>query len=116
MMTRMKTTVAGTAVALAVFGLGTAPVASADEAGFLDGIRSLDHYALECDRCEQDAVDVGRRACKAFDLGGDRAAIATVRKAYNGDTSDSAEYYATLFAQYASFELCPEHEGEIGPI
>ncbi|MUM36208.1 DUF732 domain-containing protein, partial [Mycobacterium sp. CBMA361] len=25
-------------------------------------------------------------------------------------------YYATLFAQYAGQELCPKHDGEIGPI
>lgn len=107
---------AAAVAATAALGLSLAPVASADEAGFLDGIRALDHYATECPGCEQDALDVGYRACKAFDLGGDQAAIATVLKAYNGDTSDSAQYYATLFAQYASYELCPEHQDEIGPI
>ncbi|OBB05452.1 hypothetical protein A5731_02010 [Mycolicibacterium conceptionense] len=111
----MNTFAAATVVA-AGLGLAFAPAAVADEAGFLDGIRALDHYALDCPGCAQDAVDVGREACQAFDLGGDQAAIAAVRKAYNSDASESAEYYATLFAQSASFELCPEHRDEIGQI
>ncbi len=113
-MVRMKTMLA--ALVLSGAALGLAPVANADEAGFLNGIRALDHYALECPRCSQDAIDVGYRACKGFDLGGHQAAVAAVRKAYNADTSSSADYYATLFAQTASYQLCPQHQNEIGPI
>ena len=58
---------------------------------------------------------MGYRVCAAFDHG-ETAAIQAVRTAYNRDDSDSAEYYATLFAQYAARELCPQHDGKIGPI
>jgi hypothetical protein len=61
-------------------------------------------------------VDVGYRACSAFGRCGKNAAVQTVLTAYNSDTSSSASYYATLFAQYAAHDLCPEHDGEIGPI
>jgi hypothetical protein len=63
-----------------------------------------------------ETVEVGYRVCRAFDRGGDVAAIQEVMAAYNRDDSSSREYYATLFAQSAAFELCPEHNGEIGPI
>jgi len=103
---------------LAVLGLalGTAGTASADEAGFIDAIDSLDYYAIECAGCAQDAIDVGYRACAGFDRSGKRAAIQAVLDSYNGPGQTNAEYYATLFAQYAAYQLCPEHNGEIGPI
>ena len=96
--------------------LGTAATASADEAGFIEAIDSLDHYAIECAGCAQDAVNVGYRACAAFNRGGDQAAVQAVLDSYNADTAGSRNYYATLFAQYAAYQLCPEHDGEIGPI
>lgn len=104
--------------AILFFGLAVmaAPPASADEAGFLDSIASLDHYAIDCPGCAQDALDVGYRVCAAFDVGGESAAIGEVRRSYNGPGQTNAEYYATLFAQYAAHELCPQHDGEIGPI
>lgn len=103
-------------LAVAGIGLATAGTASADEAGFIAAIDSLDHYAIECAGCAQDAVDVGYRACAAFNRGGDQAAIRAVLDSYNADTEGSRNYYATLFAQYAAYQLCPEHNGEIGPI
>lgn len=102
-----------TLLALSGLALGTAATASADEASFIEAIEALDHYSTVY---PDETVQVGYRVCRAFDLGGDTAAVATVRKAYNGDTSESANYYATLFAQYAAYQLCPEHNGEIGPI
>lgn len=105
-----------TIVAVLSLALGTAATASADEAGFIDAIDSLDYYAIECPGCAQDAIDVGYRACAGFDRGGDNAAIRAVLDSYNGPGQRSPEYYATLFAQYAAYQLCPEHNGEIGPI
>jgi len=90
--------------------------AQASESGFVKAVDSLNHYAIGCPGCAQDAISVGYRACAAWDEGGERAAIQTVMKAYNSDTSGSPEYYATLFVQYAGQELCPKHAGEIGPI
>ncbi|BBY28135.1 hypothetical protein GCM10023114_58170 [Mycolicibacterium sediminis] len=49
-----------------VVALGTAATASADEAGFVSSVDSLNYYALDCPGCAQDAVDVGYRACAAF--------------------------------------------------
>ncbi|AGM28127.1 DUF732 domain-containing protein [Mycobacteroides abscessus subsp. abscessus] len=92
-----------------------APQPPADEVGFIASIQSLDHYAITCARCAQDAIKVGYRACRGFDTGGSVAAINAVKSAYNSD-SDNSDYYATLFAQYASVHLCPQHQGEIGPI
>lgn len=105
-------------ILLAVVGLalGTAATASADEAGFVSAIDSLDYYAIDCPGCAQDAIDVGYRACAGFDRGGDNAAIQAVLDSYNGPGQSNAQYYATLFAQYAAYQLCPEHNGEIGPI
>ncbi|MFL0158592.1 hypothetical protein [Mycobacteroides chelonae] len=83
---------------LAFAGLSVvlAPQSSADEAGFIAAIESLDHYATTCAGCAQDAINA-------------------VKNAYNRD-DNSSEYYATLFAQYAAVQLCPQHQGRIGPI
>ncbi|MCV7170928.1 DUF732 domain-containing protein [Mycobacterium manitobense] len=105
-----------TMLAAAGMGLAGAPMAGASEDGFLKAIDSLNHYAIECPGCAEDALDVGRRVCAAFDSGGEAAAIQEVLLSYNGDDSPNRNYYATLFAQYSAVELCPEHNGEIGPI
>lgn len=105
-----------TALAVAGIGLAGAPVASASEDGFLKAIDSLDHYAIECPGCAEDALGVGRRVCAAFDSGGEAAAVQEVLDSYNADDSPKKNYYATLFAQYSAVELCPEHNGEIEPI
>lgn len=94
-------------------GLLSAPVAAADEDGFIAAIESLDHYATVY---SQDTISVGYRVCGAFARGGDQAAIAEVLRSYNSDDSANRQYYATLFAQYAAHELCPQHDGEIGQI
>jgi Protein of unknown function (DUF732) len=99
-----------------VVALGTAGTASASEADFVDAIASLDHYAIECPGCAQDALDVGYRVCAAFGTGGETAAIQEVLNSYNADTSPNRNYYANLFAQYSAYELCPQHNGQIGPI
>lgn len=96
--------------------LGTAAIASASEQAFIEAIDSLDHYAIECPGCAQDALDVGYRVCAAFDSSGKNAAIQAVLDSYNGPSQTNAHYYATLFAQYSAYELCPQHDGEIGPI
>jgi hypothetical protein len=88
-------------------------LANASESGFVKAVDSLGHYAIGCPGCAQDAINVGYKACAAWDQGGQKAAIQTVLKSYN---TDGSEYYATLFAQYAGQELCPKHSGEIGPI
>lgn len=103
-------------LAVAGIALAGAPVASASEQAFIEAIDSLDHYAIGCSGCAQDALDVGYRACAAFDVGGDQAAIQEVLRSYNGPGQDNAHYYATLFAQYSAYELCPQHNGEIGQI
>lgn len=103
-------------LAAAGIALTTAPVALASEETFIRAIDSLDHYAIECPECAQDALEVGYRVCAAFDAGGDTAAIAEVLRSYNGPGQTNPEYYATLFAQYSAYELCPQHNGEIGPI
>lgn len=95
---------------------GTAPGASASEDAFIQAIGSLNYYAIECPGCAQDALNVGYRVCKAFDSGGQSAAVNAVLKAYNGPGQSNAEYHATLFATYAAHELCPQHDGEIAPI
>ncbi|WP_197381231.1 DUF732 domain-containing protein [Mycolicibacterium mengxianglii] len=105
-----------TLLAVAGISLGAAPAASASEQAFVDAIDSLDHYAIGCPGCAQDALEVGYRACAAFDQGGDTAAVQAVLTSYNGPGQSSPEYYATLFAQYAAYELCPQHNGQIGPI
>ena len=104
-----------TLLALTGLALSTPATASADEAGFISSIDSLNHYAISCPRCAQDAVDVGYRACAGFDRGS-QGAVQAVLNAYNGPGQRNQNYYATLFAQYAASELCPEHDGEIGPI
>lgn len=102
--------------AVASIGLAGAPVASASEQALIEAIDSLDYCAIGCPGCAQDALDVGYRACAAFDTGGDQAAIQEVLRAYNGPGQSNPEYHATLFAQYSAYELCPQHNGEIGPI
>ncbi|WP_238997528.1 hypothetical protein [Mycolicibacterium sp. CBMA 361] len=86
---------------LAVAGLALAPVAQASESAFVSAVDSLGHFAIGCPGCASDALNVGYHACAAWDRGGKQAAIQAVRKFYNADSSDSADYYATLFAQYA---------------
>lgn len=110
----MKTLVA--ALAAVGIGLAAAPTASADEQGFIAAVDSLGHYATTAPGTADEAVVVGYRACAGFDNGGSAAAVRAVRQAYNGDTSESADYYATLFAQQAAYNLCPQHLGAIGPI
>lgn len=105
-----------TLMAAAGIALGAAAPALASEQAFIDAIDSLDHYAIDCPRCAQDALDVGYRACSAFDAGGKTAAVQEVLRSYNGPGQSNPEYYATLFAQYSAYELCPKHNGEIGPI
>ena len=98
---------------IALFALAavTASPASADEAGFVRAIDSLDYYAIRCAGCAQDAIEVGYRACDGFDRAGDTAAIQAVLDSYNGPGQKNPDYYATLFAQYAAYQLCPEHNG-----
>ncbi len=116
-MSRIAKAALAAALSLATASLVTAPAAlAADEAGFIAAVESLDHYATGCPGCAQEAVSVGYRACRGFDLGGSTAAVQAVKDAYNADTSEHREYYATLFAQYASMYLCPQHQGEIGQI
>lgn len=103
-------------VAGAGIALGTAAPAFASEDAFIKAINSLDYYAIDCPGCAQDALDVGYRVCSAFDAGGKTAAAQEVLRSYNGPGQSNPEYYATLFAQYSAYELCPQHNGEIGQI
>lgn len=107
-----------TMMALAVAGasLVCAPAAAASEDAFLAAIDSLEYYAINCPGCAEDALGVGYRVCAAFGSGGESAAIAEVLKSYNGPGQTHPEYYATLFAQYSAYELCPQHNGKIDPI
>ncbi|MCV7007966.1 DUF732 domain-containing protein [Mycobacterium gordonae] len=93
--------------------LGTAATASADEAGFIQRVQIVGHYSTVY---PSETVQVGYRVCGAFSRGGKSAAIQEVLTAYNRDDSPNREYYATLFAQDAAFELCPQYAGLIGPI
>lgn len=104
------------ALAVAGIALGTAAPASADEVDFIGAISALDYYAIDCPGCAQDAVDVGYQACAGFDRGGSPEAVRAVLDSYNGPGQSHADYYATLFAQAASYQLCPEHQDEIGSI
>lgn len=104
------------AFAIAGIALGTAATASADEADFIGAVSALDYYAIDCPGCAQDAVDVGYRACAGFDRGGSQAAVRAVLDSYNGPGQSHADYYASLFAQAAAYNLCPEHQNEIGQI
>lgn len=103
-------------VSVVAVALSTAATASADEAGFVSSIESLNHYATECAGCTKDALDVGYKACAAFDRRGPAAAIQAVLQAYNGPGQTNQKYYATLFAQYAAHQLCPQYDGQIGQI
>jgi uncharacterized protein DUF732 len=105
-----------TLLAAVGIGLACAPTASASEDAFIKAIDSLDYYAVDCPGCAQDALSVGYRVCKAFDAGGQSAAVEEVLRSYNGPGESNPEYHATLFAQYSAYELCPQHNGEIGPI
>lgn len=101
------------AVMAPCIALATAPMASASEDAF---IAAIDYYAIDCAGCAEDALDVGYRVCAAFDAAGKTAAIQEVLRSYNGPGQSNAEYHANLFAQYSAYELCPQHNGEIGPI
>jgi hypothetical protein len=105
-----------TLLAAVGIALAGAPVATASEDAFVEAIRALEYYAIDCPGCAQDALDVGYRVCDAFDTAGKAAAIQEVLRSYNGPGQKNAEYHATLFAQYSAYELCPQHNGEIGQI
>lgn len=105
-----------TLTVLTGFSLAGAPTVGASEEAFVKAIDSLGYYAIHCPGCAEDALGVGYRVCAAFDTGGETAAIAEVLKSYNGPDQTNPEYYATLFAQYSAYELCPQHNGEIEPI
>ena len=101
-------------IAALSMGIAVAPVAQADEAGFIDAIDIVGHYSTIY---PDETVAIGQQVCTIFDNGGDgQAATAWVLKKYNGDDSANPEYYATLFAQAASIELCSEHSDVIGQI
>ena len=105
-----------TALATVALAIGTAGTASADEAGFIEAIDEVGHYSTIY---PQDTIAIGRQVCTIFDNGGrGPEAVAWVRQKYNGPgTQGSSEnYYATLFAQAASVELCPDHRDVIGQI
>lgn len=104
-----------TLLAAVGIALAGAPVASASEDAFIAAIDTMDYYAIDCPGCAQEALDVGYRVCDAFDAAGKDAAIQEVLRSYNGPGTHS-NYYATLFAQSAAYELCPQHNGEIGQI
>jgi hypothetical protein len=102
-------------LAAPILALSGAPVAAASEQDFVNAIASLGHYAITCEGCAQDAIAVGYKVCSAFS-NGEAAAVQAVLNSYNADTSSSRNYYANLFAQYAAYELCPQYNGQIGPI
>lgn len=104
----MTTVVAGLGIML-----GTASPASASESGFIDAVNAVGHYSTVY---PSETIQVGYRVCGAFQRGGSSAAIQQVLKEYNRDDSVNREYYATLFAQSAATELCPQFAGLIGPI
>lgn len=91
-------------------------MADAREDAVVKAIDSLDHSAIECPGCAQDALDVGYRVCATFESGGDTAAVQEVLISYHGDNRLNRRYHATLFAQYSAYELCPQHNGESGQI
>lgn len=113
---RIATRLIITALAGIGIAVAGAPVAAASEQAFVEAIDSLEYYATGCPGCDQDALEVGYRVCSAFDAGGSAAAIREVLNSYNGPGQNNPEYYAYLFAQYSAYELCPQHNGEIGPI
>ncbi len=61
-------------------------------------------------------VQAGYKVCSLLDKGMSHEGI----ERFVIDTFDeqrhSASYYATLFAQYATYNLCPRHLDEYGPI
>jgi hypothetical protein len=102
-------------VMMAGFGLATAGTACADDQGFIDAIDNVGHYSTVY---PDETIEIGQQVCTIFDNGGDgQAAVDWVLKRYQGPgNGPNEEYYATLFAQSAAFELCTEHNREIGPI
>lgn len=108
-------TLFGAVAMLAGIGLATAGTASADDQGFIDRINIDGHYSTIY---PNETIEIGQQVCTIFDNGGDgQAAVDWVLKKYAGPGNGPHEnYYATLFAQAASIELCPEHSGVIGQI
>ncbi|QRY51760.1 DUF732 domain-containing protein [Mycolicibacterium septicum] len=92
-------------IAVAFALLMLAPQAHADDTGFIEAIHSLDHFTAS----DQDILATGERVCDALDRG--EHAPSVVRQAFP-DSDEFAGYYAVRFAEYATYELCPQHHGE----
>ena len=61
-------------------------------------------------------VRAGYRVCSLLDDGMSHEGIARFVADTFSDRRENAGYYAALFAQYATYHLCPRHLGEYGPI
>jgi hypothetical protein len=62
-------------------------------------------------------LEAGYRVCSLLDDGMSHEGIARFVADTFGDSREHAGYYASLFAQYATYNnLCPRHIGVYGPI
>jgi Protein of unknown function (DUF732) len=61
-------------------------------------------------------VQAGYRVCSLLDKGMSHEGIERFVNDTFNDRPNNAGYYASLFAQYATYHLCPRHLDEYGPI
>ena len=61
-------------------------------------------------------VRAGYRVCSLLDKGMSHEGIERFVNDTFSDRRNNAGYYASLFAQYATYHLCPRHLDEYGPI
>jgi hypothetical protein len=61
-------------------------------------------------------LQAGYRVCSLLDDGMSHEGIERFVADTFGDSREHAGYYASLFAQYATYNLCPRHIGEYGSI
>ena len=61
-------------------------------------------------------VQAGYRVCSLLDKGMSHEGIERFVNDTFSDRRNNAGYYASLFAQYATYHLCPRHLDEYGPI
>ncbi|SPM43612.1 hypothetical protein MNAB215_5838 [Mycobacterium numidiamassiliense] len=61
-------------------------------------------------------VRAGHEVCSLLDQGLTHVAIQRFVADTFSDRRQNADYYAALFSQYASYNLCPRHIGEFGQV
>jgi hypothetical protein len=108
-MGRITTAIAALAAAIALAVPASAqPASTGAEQDFIDSVASQGYAG--------NVLEAGYSVCQMLDDGMSHEGINRFLADTFNDRREHASYYASIFAQYATYNLCPRNLDEYGPI